>query len=405
MTIILGYEKKLELIVANNVFDVTKIEQHILRTQEENNIQEPSVEEKSIESVPSTTIDVEEKDVTMSKEKEEISVQTPGADERMSTKAKTYTRAPEITNPSGFVNTDGKPITLSEFKGKKVVLVDFWTYSCINCQRTIPYLKAWDEKYRDEGLVIVGVHTPEFAFEKVLKNVENSVNNTFDLKYPVVLDNEYNTWNAFGNRFWPRKYLIDIDGYIVYDHIGEGAYDITEKEIQKALKERSEVLNTDPVSSGIVNPSDVVKPESGKVGSPEVYFGSDRNDSLGNGTAGVKTFIVPQSISKNTLYLDGTWNRQSEYAESKAERVKIIYKYSAKDVYFVASSDAGATIKVSIDGKPAGAYAGSDVSGDGSATITENRLYKLIQDTEYGEHTLEIEVIDGTLQAYTFTFG
>lgn len=313
-----------------------------------------------------------------------------------------------VNNPSGFVNTDGKPITFSEFKGKNVVLVDFGTYSCINCQRTIPYLKAWDEKYRDEGLVIIGVHTPEFAFEKVLKNVENAVHNTLGLKYPVVLDNDYSTWNAFGNRFWPRKYLIDIDGYIVYDHIGEGAYDVTEAEIQKALKERGEILNTQSVSTGIVNPNDVIKPESGKVMSPEVYFGSARNESFDNrisGSTGVQTLTVPQSLFKNTLYLDGTWDMHPEYAESKKTGTKIIYKYNAKDAYFVASSDAGASIRLSLDGKAVGSYAGEDVTEDGNATIRENRLYKLIQGTLYGEHTLEIEVLEGTLHAYTFTIG
>ncbi len=153
-----------------------------------------------------------------------------------------YELAPEIVKPNGFINTGGTPITLGEFKGKKVVLVSFWTYSCINCQRTLPYLNTWYDRYKDQGLEIVSIHTPEFAFEKVLENVEEEVKNTYDIRYPVVLDNNYLTWKAFRNHYWPRKYLIDVDGYIVYDHIGEGAYVETEQAILNALIERAERL-------------------------------------------------------------------------------------------------------------------------------------------------------------------
>ena len=154
---------------------------------------------------------------------------------RKAQKAKKYTSAREIVPGGGFINTE--PFKLKDFIGKKVILLDFWTYSCINCQRTTPYLNAWYEKYKDQGLVIVGVHTPEFDFEKVYENVANAVKEE-GIKYPVVQDNDYATWQTYENRFWPRKYLIDIDGYIIYDHIGEGAYDETERLIQTALKER-----------------------------------------------------------------------------------------------------------------------------------------------------------------------
>src|SRR3989344_509188 len=136
-------------------------------------------------------------------------------------KSNKYELAKEITTPDGFINTDGKPITISELIGKRVILLDIWTYSCINCQRTTPYLNAWYEKYKDKGLVIVGLHTPEFEFEKIYQNVLDATNR-LGIKYPVVLDNDYSTWNAYQNRFWPRKYLINIDGYVIYDHIGEG---------------------------------------------------------------------------------------------------------------------------------------------------------------------------------------
>src|SRR3989338_6272643 len=148
-----------------------------------------------------------------------------------------YKKATELVQPDGYLNVEN--ITLKELIGKKVILIDFWTYSCINCIRTFPYLNAWYEKYRDSGFVIIGVHTPKFEFETKYENVEKAVEK-YGLKYPVVQDNNYFTWRAYRNNYWPHKYLIDIDGYIVYDHIGEGGYEETEKLIQNLLLERSE---------------------------------------------------------------------------------------------------------------------------------------------------------------------
>ena len=168
-------------------------------------------------------------------------------------KTQRYKKAHELVTPDGYLNTGGKPITLAQLKGKKVVLLDFWTYSCINCQRTIPYVDAWYDKYKSQGLEIIGVHTPEFAFEHVPANVADALKR-FNITHPVVLDNEYQTWNAYGNQFWPHMYLVDIDGYIVYDHIGEGDYDVTEKAIQAALKERADALGTGAnISTSIVS--------------------------------------------------------------------------------------------------------------------------------------------------------
>jgi thiol-disulfide isomerase/thioredoxin len=150
-------------------------------------------------------------------------------------KAKIYDSAKEIVSPAGFINTD-ENLQIKNLIGKKVVLLDFWTYSCINCQRTLPYITSWYDKYKDAGLEIIGVHTPEFAFEKEYDNVV-AATKKWGVNYPVVLDNDYGTWQAYKNRYWPRKYLIDIDGYIVYDHIGEGGYDETEKKIQELLME------------------------------------------------------------------------------------------------------------------------------------------------------------------------
>ncbi len=165
---------------------------------------------------------------------------------------KNYPRYKEIVDPAGFVNSE--PFQLADLVGKKVILLDIMTYSCINCQRTFPYVNAWYDKYKDAGLAVVGIHTPEFAFEHKKENVEEAAEE-FGLKFPLVLDNDYATWNAYGNRYWPRKYLIDIDGNIVYDHIGEGGYEETEMKIQELLRERNERLGEDMViASGIANP-------------------------------------------------------------------------------------------------------------------------------------------------------
>ena len=327
---------------------------------------------------------------------------------RIAKKEKIYERAKEITTPDGFINTDG--ISISDLIGKKVILLDIWTYSCINCQRTLPYVKSWWDKYKDQGLVIIGLHTPEFDFEKKYDNVLAAVKK-FGIAYPVVLDNDYSTWQAYKNQYWPRKYLIDIDGFIVYDHIGEGGYAETEKKIQEALKERMSMLGADGNISKNLEKIPVVKEaEEVRAGSPETYFGAFRNEYLGNGAKGLigmQNFVPPAEAKINTLYLSGDWNIQNEFAENKSGSAKIIFHYKSKEVYFVASSDAGVNIKVLRDGKPLAAEAGADIKKDGSSTafIKNDQLYKLIQDSSYGEHNLEIIIENPGLRAFTFTFG
>lgn len=329
-------------------------------------------------------------------------------------KALRYKKAPELVSPDGYINTglnpDGsaKRITIGEFKGKKVVLLDIWTYSCINCQRTLPYLKQWYDKYSDQGLEIIGIHTPEFAFEHKYENVADAVAK-FGLKYPTVLDNEYATWNAFGNQFWPRKYLIDIDGFIVYDHAGEGNYDETEKAIQSAIAERAQRLGTDMPTTAIIAPKGVVAVDSRRLGSPETYFGAMRNEFLGNGSRGqigVQVLELPKILDQNSLYLGGSWNFDREFAENQDEDGSIRFIYSAKNAYLVASADKPVRIKVTRDGgKPLGESRGTDVDANGEATIQAERLYKIIEDKDYGAHTIEIGIQSPGLKAYTFTFG
>lgn len=318
-----------------------------------------------------------------------------------------YEKAPELAEPDGYINTDGQAVSIGQYRGDKVVLLDIWTYSCINCQRTIPYLKAWHEKYADDGLVIIGVHTPEFAFEKVKANVEKAVRD-FGIEYPVVQDNEYKTWRAYGNQYWPRKYLIDIDGYIVYDHIGEGAYAETERQIRKALSERATRLGTAMPDSGIVA-EEMGQDGPTSVRSPETYFGAWRNENLGNGTPGLEgrqVFSIPVRLLPNVLYLDGTWDIEREYAKNASRGARIHFSYTSSDVYFVARADTPVMIRITRDGgERLGDARGADVGADGIMTVHEDRLYKLVEDSTSGEHIIEMEVLMPGLEAYTFTFG
>jgi thiol-disulfide isomerase/thioredoxin len=320
-------------------------------------------------------------------------------------KKQLFPLAKEITTPDGFINTSG-PVSVSDYIGKKVILVDFWTYSCINCQRTTPYLNAWYEKYKDDGLVILGVHTPEFEFEKKYENVAAAAKK-FGIEFPIILDNDFSTWAAYKNNYWPRKYLIDIDGYIVYDHIGEGAYVETEQKIQQALAERAAVLSlTTSVDASTVS----ITPKQTASQSPEIYFGALRNSALANGsknTVGEQTFEVPNSAPLNNLYLGGTWNITDEYAEG-VDGSKIVFTFKSKKVYFVADSSGIAKTTVLLDGKTISKDdAGSDVTVENNTatlSVADSRLYEVVDLGSVGEHTLEIVTKDVPLQAYTFTF-
>jgi thiol-disulfide isomerase/thioredoxin len=327
---------------------------------------------------------------------------------RLTKKSSVYKRAKEITTPDGFINSGGQSINIGQYVGKKVVLLDIWTYSCINCQRTTPYLNSWYEKYKDDGLVIIGLHTPEFEFEKDYDNVKSAVEK-LGIKFPVVLDNDYSTWNAYGNLYWPRKYLIDIDGFITYDHIGEGAYEETERKIQEALKERSEIIG-EKVSFDVPMTKDVSVRSLGIL-SPETYFGSQRNEYLANGSigkAGVQDFVIPPSLDRSRLYLEGVWDIRDEYAESIAQDVTIVYPYVAREVYIVASASPGVDVEIYRDGKSLGKLAGEDVIEEGGVSkvhVNSSRLYRLVREDTLSAHTLELVVKGVGLKAFAFTFG
>jgi thiol-disulfide isomerase/thioredoxin len=316
--------------------------------------------------------------------------------------------APELTKISGYINSN--PITLADLKGK-VILVDFWTYSCINCIRTIPYLNAWYEKYADDGLVIVGVHTPEFEFEKDYNNVKAAVEK-FGIKYPVALDNEKQTWNTYENRYWPRKYLIDSEGYIRYDHIGEGAYAETEKVIQSLLTERTEYMGANSaIDQSISNPEGAQSVNFDRINTPELYFGYQyASMPLGNSEGykpdQVVKYTIPDDtkIVPNRIYLAGQWKNNADHMELQNEVGRIVLSYSAKALNIVAGSSGELRI-LEDNSQPDDSSRGTDVSEDGTVKINGQRLYNVVMHKEYGNHQIAIDVIGRGFQIYTFTFG
>ena len=314
-------------------------------------------------------------------------------------------KVPSILDATEYINIQSNELT--ETLEGSVVLYDIWTYSCINCIRTIPYITAWDEKYRDEGLVIVGIHTPEFEFEKDKDNVLAAVQK-FDINYPVVLDNEKEIWNAFQNKYWPRKYIADHDGYIRYDHIGEGAYKETEKIIQQLLQERSESLN---IKTNTFELTTLEEFEHSTFRTPELYFGykfaSGRNN-LGNEN-GFKPeemveYNIPLEIKQHYFYLDGKWKNAKDSMELVSENGLIMLNYNAKQVNIVASNNA--ELEIFIDGEHIPRHmAGIDVNQDGKVMIIEPRLYNIVDSTVTESHELIIKVNDPKFEIFTFTFG
>jgi thiol-disulfide isomerase/thioredoxin len=316
--------------------------------------------------------------------------------------------APELTKITGFVNSE--PITLADLRGK-VVLVDFWTYSCINCIRTIPYLNTWHEKYADNGLVIVGVHTPEFEFEKDYNNVRAAVEK-FDIGYPIAQDNEKETWKAYENRYWPRKYLIDPEGYVRYDHIGEGAYAETEKVIQSLLAERTEYIGANTtIDQSISNPESSQSVNFDRINTPELYFGYEYSMAALGNSEGYKPdqvvkYTIPDDakIVPNRIYLDGEWKNNADHMELQSEVGRIVLSYSAKAVNIVAGGKG--ELNILEDNSPLGvSSSGTDISEDGTVKIDGQRLYNVVEHEGYGDHQIAIEVAGRGFQIYTFTFG
>lgn len=307
-----------------------------------------------------------------------------------------FPNAPEIIAGGQWFNSE--PVTIESLKGK-VVLIDFWTYSCINCIRTLPYLRDWHEKYKDKGLVIIGVHTPEFEFEKDPENVEEAIKD-FGLLYPIVQDNNYATWQAYSNRYWPAKYFIDKNGKVRSTHFGEGEYDESEKLIQELLSE-----NGQPISMPISNPDYEIES-----GTPELYLGYNRIEYLANNNHLKRDqeafYTSPQVINPNYFSYQGKWFVSSEFAQPSAGGV-LTLNFNAKEVFLVMRSTDGTPgiVSILLDGKPVTVQtAGEDVI-DGKVKVDKDRLYKLVELQESGTHILKLNFDTGNIEIFAFTFG
>jgi hypothetical protein len=272
-------------------------------------------------------------------------------------------------------------------------------------------LNAWHEKYADNGLVIVGVHTPEFEFEKDYNNVKAAVEK-FDIKYPVAQDNEKGTWDAYENRYWPRKYLIDNEGYIRYDHIGEGAYAETEKVIQSLLAERTQYIGANvTIDQSISNPESSQSVNFDRINTPELYFGYEYSRALLGNSEGyrpdqVVNYTVPDDtkIVPNRIYLAGEWKNNPDHMELQSEVGRIVLSYSAKAVNIVAGGKG--ELHILEDNSPLDdSSSGTDLSEDGTVKIDGQRLYNVVEHEEYGNHQIAIDVAGRGFQIYTFTFG
>ena len=317
-----------------------------------------------------------------------------------------FKKAPNLVGITNYLNTT--PEELGKKIDGKVVLYDIWTYSCINCIRTLPYITAWDDKYAEQGLLIVGIHSPEFEFEKDVENVKLAVSK-YGIKYPVVLDNDKETWKAFENNYWPRKYIADHEGYIRYDHIGEGGYQETEKIIQELLKERSNSLGMQTASAKEL--VDIDEFEHSWLRSPELYFGyyfAQNRNQLGN-EEGFRpnqdvTYSLPESMQRHNFYLDGTWVNLKDSMKLVSDTGIIVLPYSGKELNIVTSGKAD--LEIYIDGLPIKqSIAGTDVSVDGIVQVDEPRLYNIVQTETSEEHTIQIVSNNPGFEIFTFTFG
>jgi len=302
------------------------------------------------------------------------------------------------------------PLTAQALRGK-VVLVDFWTYSCINCLRTLPYVKAWAQKYRDQGLVVIGVHAPEFAFERDIGNVKKAVHD-LGVDYPVAIDNNYAIWRGFNNQYWPAHYFIDAQGRVRYHHFGEGNYAESERVIQQLLREAGATQVASSISdvqaSGIQQAADMRD-----VRSPETYVGYERAENFASPGGAVRNqandYRAPSTPSLNAWGLGGSWKVGAEQATATQAGARIVYRFHARDLHLVLGPDANGKpvrFRVTVDGQAPGDAHGTDVAADGTGTVTSQRLYQLVrQSGDVSDRTFSIEFLDPGVSAYAFTFG
>ena len=301
------------------------------------------------------------------------------------------------------------PLSRESLRGK-VVLVNFWTYSCINSLRELPYMKSWAAKYKDAGLVVIGVHSPEFGFERERANVENAVRE-LKVTYPVAIDSDHRIWEAFNNEYWPADYFIDGKGQIRYHHFGEGDYGESEHVIQELLKANGAVdLNENAVRTSA---DGVETPPSGDVQSPETYVGYRQAQRFASAERvaqdSQKTYSPPATPSLNRWGLGGSWNVGAESGVLQSAPGKIVFRFHSRDLHMVLGpTKDGKPIRftVTLDGAAPGENSGVDSAPDGTGEVREPRLYQLIrQKGHIGDRTFEIDFFDSGLQAFSFTFG
>ncbi len=315
---------------------------------------------------------------------------------------------PSLGGATAWLNSP--PLTAEALRGR-VVLVDFWTYSCINCLRSLPYVEAWANKYKDQGLVVIGVHAPEFAFERDLDNIRRAVKD-LGVTYPVAVDNNYAIWRGFNNQYWPAHYFIDAQGRIRHHHFGEGEYDKSEAVIQALLAENGKT----PPSIGFVQAAAggiEQSPDDKDVKSPETYVGYSRAERFASPGGEVRddphTYTAPPTLALNEWALSGQWRVRDERAELKGSSGRIAYRFHARDLHLVLGPGPDGKplrFRVTIDGKTPGADHGSDTDEDGNGKVAEQRLYQLIrQSGDIHDRTFQIEFLDPGVQAFAFTFG
>jgi thiol-disulfide isomerase/thioredoxin len=323
---------------------------------------------------------------------------------------------PELSGAVEWLNSP--PLTPQALRGK-VVLVDFWTYSCINCLRALPYVRAWAEKYKDDGLVVIGVHTPEFAFEKDIGNVRKAIAD-LAISYPVAVDNNYAVWQAFNNEYWPAHYFIDAQGRIRHHHFGEGEYDQSERVIQKLLAEAGK----SGIPGGHVVPSAEgaqAAPDMAAIRSPETYVGYGRGANFASGPVhydAAADYALPKALALNQWGLSGRWVIGEEKSALARPGGRIAFRFHARDLHLVLGPGAPdakgngrpVRFRVTLDGAAPGAAHGADTDARGYGTVTSQRLYQLIrQDMAAGgaitDRRFEIEFLDPGVEAFAFTFG
>jgi thiol-disulfide isomerase/thioredoxin len=315
---------------------------------------------------------------------------------------------PSFAGATGWLNSS--PLTPAGLRGK-VVLVNFWTYTCINWLRQLPYVRAWGARYADAGLVVIGVHTPEFGFEKNVDNIRPALK-MFRIDYPVAVDSDYSVWNAFGNHYWPAVYIVDANGKIRYHQFGEGEYERTEAVIQQLLREAgysgmgNDAVQVDPRGSEVAADWDNLR-------SQENYLGRDQTQGFGSpGGAFVgksRTYAPPPSLRLNEWALTGDWTVNADAVALDKPNGRVVYRFHARDLHLVmgpSSRGLSVRFRVALDGRPPGSAHGTDVDEQGFGTVTEQRLYQLIrQPKPIGDRLFEIEFFDSGVEAYVFTFG